>query len=85
MDILQSRTTASVAHTVEVAEATWVLYFFKSLLRVESSIIQELLVGMIVVPGWEAVDDVKGACSEFSSRVIPGNGESAACEAPWCA
>lgn len=44
-------TTARVAQTVDVAEATWVLYFFSSLLRVESSMIQALRDGMVAGVG----------------------------------
>lgn len=55
---------------VEVAEATWVLYFFKSLLRVDSSMIQAFLVGMTAGVGLE--DGGKGgACSVRLPTVMP--------------
>jgi hypothetical protein len=62
--------TARVAQTVEVAEATWVLYFFKSLLRVDSSMIQALLVGMMAGVGLE-VGEKGGACSVRLPTVMP--------------
>lgn len=55
---------------VDAPEATWVLYFLRSLLRVASSIFQALRSGMMVVLVW-GVDEGKGACSELLSRVIP--------------
>lgn len=65
-------TTARVAQIVDVAEATWVLYFFIRRLRVESSIIQVFWDGMMAGVVWEVEE--KGACSERLSIVMPGSG-----------
>lgn len=64
----RSPTTASVAQMVDVPEATCVLYRLRSLLRVDSSIVQT----GFIVEGLES-GETKGACSEVLSLVIPGN------------
>lgn len=63
-------TTASVAQTVDAPEATCVLYFLRSLLRVASSIFQALRSGMMAVFVW-LFDEGNGACSELLFLVIP--------------
>ena len=55
---------------VAAAEENWVLYFFRSLLRVCSSMVQALLVGgMAVLMG--VGDDEEEACSVRLAIVIP--------------
>lgn len=48
----QALTTASVAQMVDAPEATWVLYFLRSLLRVASSMFQALRSGIMTVLVW---------------------------------
>lgn len=70
-------TTARVAKMVEVPDATCVLYFLRSLLRVDSSIIQVRLPAVFIVE--VCVGEVeKGACSECLSVVIPDSSPSGA-------
>jgi hypothetical protein len=55
---------------VDAPEATWVLYFLRSLFRVTSSMFQALWSGIAAVLVWWADED-NGACSELLSLVIP--------------
>ena len=65
---------------VEVPEATCVLYFLRSLLRVDSSIIQLELPAVLIVED-RVVEVEKGACSECLSVVIPESSPSGAVKA----
>jgi hypothetical protein len=60
---------------VEAAEDTWVLYFFKSLLRVDTSKVQAFWPDMFVVIDW-GDDEGKGASSERLPIVISLRGPS---------
>lgn len=63
-----------VAQTVEVAEATGVVYFFNRRLRAASSEGQGI--GMLTEDERGGEGDEKDACSESSSRVIPEDSPS---------
>lgn len=72
----QELTREMVAQMVEAAEDTWVLYFFKSLFRVDSSKVQALGPGMFAVIDW-GDDEGKDASSERLPVVISLRGPSA--------
>lgn len=74
-----SLTTASVAHTVEVAEATGVVYFLSKRFRVVSSVIHGM--GM-VADERDGVDVGREGCSGCLSTVISGGGPSGEEKAP---